>query len=205
MLQEAMPCGARLEIGWIPVRKTVQRDDEVHAGDHLDVQLRLLPILEQEAQDAILREELAQRGWDRQADGSLTKSFGDVLATLPTNSSTIRLTVDSKQAVKASGSAEGTAREEDIAAQDEIGKQAAVEAERELERVKQDALADLVQKNVDRLLRVEQAVRDEVAEVVKATTKRSLQRRAAELGAIESMHEGKAKDGSYELTITVKT
>jgi len=200
-----MPCGARLEIGWIPVRKRVQRDDEVHAADHLDVIVKLLPILEQDAQDEILREELEKRGWIRQPDGSLTKTFGDALATLPAGSGTIRLAVEDDASVSAEAEVSGTAREEDIAAQDAIGERAAAEAENKLARAKQDAMAGLVQKNLDRILRVEQDLRAEVAEVANVTTKRSLQRRAAELGAIESMREGRAADGSYELTITVKT
>jgi len=200
-----MPCGAVLEIGWIPVRKTVARDDEVHASDHIEIQLRVLPILEQEEQHAIVRDELEQRGWVRQPDGSLTKTFGDALATLPPNSSRIRLEVELEQAVTASATASGTAREEDLAAQDKIAEQAAAAAEKKLERARQDARAALEQKNIDRLLRVQGELEAEVAQVVKATTKRALQQRASQLGSIDSMIEGKAADGSYELTITVKT
>jgi hypothetical protein len=205
VLSQGMPCGARLEIGWIPVRRQVDLDDEVHTADHLDIDIKLLPILEGKAQDEIVREELAQRGWERQADGSMSKQFGDTIATLPAGSSTIRIAVEAKAAVKASASADGVAKEEDLAAQDAIGEQAAAAARKKLERAKDDARADLVQDNIDRILRVEQDVRADVAEVAKATTKRSLQRRAAELGAIESVVEGRDANGGYELTITVKT
>ena len=88
-----MPCGASLEIGWIPVRRTVDRGEDVHASDHVDIAIRLLPILEQGAQETILREELELRDWAEQPDGSLTKTFGDVVATLAAGSDVVRLEV----------------------------------------------------------------------------------------------------------------
>ncbi|MEO8704884.1 MAG: hypothetical protein ABI867_32830 [Kofleriaceae bacterium] len=200
-----MPCGAELQIGWIPVRRQVDLDDEVHSADHLDIDIRLLPILEGEAQDAIVREELEQRGWERQADGSLSKQFGHTVATLAAGSSTIRIAVAAQTAVKASAEASGVAKEEDLAAQDAIGDKAAALARSRLKRVADDARAELVQQNIDRILAVEADVRADVAEVAKITTKRSLEQRAAQLGAIESVIEGKDANGGYELTITVKT
>ncbi len=200
-----MPCGAELAIGWIPVQKTIKRDDEVHTSDHIDVHVRLLPILEPQAQDDMLREELELRGWARQPDGSLTKPFGDAVATLPAGSATIRLEVEHARSVTASGSASGSALEADLAAQDEIVRQAEADADRKLAEASAEARATLVKANIDRLLRVEQDLRAEVAEVAKVTTKRSLEQRAAQLGAVESTLESRAADGSYELTITVKT
>lgn len=55
-----------MEIGWIPVRRTVARDEDVHAADHVEIAIRLLPVLEPGAQEAILREELELRGWVEQ-------------------------------------------------------------------------------------------------------------------------------------------
>lgn len=200
-----MPCGATLEIGWIPVRRTVERGDQVHHSDHLDVHVRLLPILEDKDQDAILRDELVDRGWTRQPDGSLTKPFGDAVATLAAGSSTIRVEVEASRAIKASATAAGRVREEDRAAQDAIATQAADEAARKLEVEREVARARLVRDNVDRLTRVHEQVEREVAEVVTATTKRALERRAAELGSVESVREGRDPEGGYELTITVRT
>jgi hypothetical protein len=200
-----MPCGARLEVGWIPVRHTVRKDDEVHAADHLDIQLRLLPILEREQQDEIVRDELARRDWERQPDGTMTKQLDDVIAVLPAGGDTIRISVEDRTAVSATGSAAGTVREEDLAAQQAIADRAGAAATASLARAREDARADLVRRNIDRLLRVERDIRAEVAQIASATTRRSLERRAAELGAIESVTEGQAKDGSYELTIRVKT
>jgi hypothetical protein len=200
-----MPCGARLEIGWLPVRETVSKDDEVNVSDHIDVTVKLLPVLEDEALHAILREELERRGWTREADGSLTKVFGDAVATLPAGSATVRLAVEDSAAVSASATAKANVREEDTAGQAAVREKAERDAETKLRRAADLARDKLVQKNLDRLLRVQEDLHREVAEVANATMMRSLQRRAAELGTIESTSEGRADDGSYELTITVKT
>jgi hypothetical protein len=200
-----MPCGARLEIGWLPVRETVSKDDEINASDHIDVAVKLLPVLEDDALHAILREELERRGWTRQPDGSLTKVFGDAVATLPPGSATVRLAVEDSASVSATATANATVREEDTAGQAAVREKAEREADVKLRRAAEVARDQLVQRNLDRLLRVQEDLHREVSEVANATMLRALQKRAAELGTIESSRESRAEDGSYELTITVKT
>jgi Skp family chaperone for outer membrane proteins len=201
-----MPCGASLEIGWIPVRASVDRDQGVHASDHIDVAVRLLPILEHEHQDALLRDELARRGWTRNEDGSMSKVFGDAVATLPANSSTIRLEVSENTRVAVTGTAEKrTAEETKAAAQDEVARKAEAAAATKLADAVADARAAMIARNIQRLERVAEDLRAEVAEVATATTRRSLETRAAALGSVESVTEGRAADGSYELAITVRT
>ena len=199
-----MPCGASLEIGWIPVRKTVDKEDDVHSSDHVDIAVRLLPILEKVHQDKMLREELEQRGWVEQPDGSLTKTFGDVIARLPADGDAVRIEVVAQRKITAKATAEGRAKEEDKAAQDAIGKRAEAAAQTKLDAAKEQAREELVRENIDRLERVQENVRREVADAVTATTKRALQARAAQIGAIQSVRENTGEHG-YELEIVVKT
>jgi hypothetical protein len=201
-----MPCGAVLEVGWIPVRHTVRKDDEVSEADHVDVHVRLLPILEEDAQDELLRDELAKRGWTRQPDGSMTKPFGDAIATLQRGGRTIRLAAEGSQDVAVEATAHGNIEDEsDSVRRTAIEERASKEAARKLEDAKAAARARLVRDNIDKLTRQHEKLEQEVTEVVTATTKRALERRAAELGAIESVREGRDAAGGYELTIVVKT
>lgn len=200
-----MPCGAALEIGWIPVRRTVSRDEDVHAEDHVEVQARLLPILPEADQGAILREELERRGWFRRDDGTLAKTFGEAEATLAPGSDTIRLVTRRSTAVSASATESGTVREEDVAAQDEIGERAARAAEARVAVAADAARRQLEQRNIDVLLRVQGELQAEVGEVVNVTTRRSLEQRAAQLGSVESVREGRDAEGGYELKIVVRT
>ena len=200
-----MPCGASLEIGWIPVRKTVDRDEKVGESDHIEVLVRLLPILDKEDLDEILRTELEQHGWTRQADGSMTKQLGEALATLPAGGDTVRLESESTKSISATATVQATVREEDVAGQNEVGEKAAREAEAKLAKARDAAKAALVQKNFDQLVAVQEELQTELAEVTTNATKRALEKRAGELGAIESMVEGRSANGGYELTIKVKT
>ncbi len=199
-----MPCGASLEIGWIPVRRTVNRKDDVHASDHVDIAIRLLPILEKEAQDHILVEELEQRGWTRQPDGSLTRTLGDVVATLPKGGNAIRIEISAERTVTASATVEGRAPEDDKARQDAIGNQAANKADRQLADKKAEAEAQMIRDNIRRLEQAHEELQAEIAEVATIVTRRSLRERAAQIGAIQSENETHGENG-LEVQIVVRT
>ena len=199
-----MPCGASLEIGWIPVRRTVDRDQDLESADHVDVHIRLLPILEKKDQDAILEDELIQRGWVRQPDGSLTKTFGDVEARLEPGGTSVRIAVAAERSIKASATVEGRAKEEDKEAQDAIGARAAREAEIKLADKRREAEAEMIAENIGRLEKAREILEPEIAEVVTATTRRAIRERASQLGSIQSETERRGEHG-LEVTIVVRT
>ncbi|MCX5748414.1 MAG: hypothetical protein NT062_38665, partial [Proteobacteria bacterium] len=129
----------------------------------------------------------------------------DTLATLPAGSSTISITIEDRAQVRVTAEATGKIAEGDEAARRAIEDKAAAAGDRKLAAAQETRRRELVQENADRLLRAYEEVRGELAAAVNATTKRALEIRANELGAIESVREGRGTDGSYELTITVKT
>lgn len=200
-----MPCGAILELGWIPVRKTVRRDEDVSEHDHVEIEVRLLPVLEPKRLGDMLREELEKRGWTREPDGALTKVFGEASARLEPGSSTIRLSSSGSRTVSAEASAQGVAKEEDKKAQQDVEDKAAAAADKKLAAAKASARRALVRENADKLLEVQSELQAEVDDVTSATTKRALVERAGQMGAIDSVNERRTTDGSLELTITVRT
>lgn len=200
-----MPCGLILEAGWIPVRKTVDLDDHVSVGDHIEIAIRLLPIVDEGALGAMVRESLAERGWTRQPDGSMTKQLGEVTATLPPGSLTIRLAVERSSEISATATESGTAKEEDLAAQQAVEDAARKKAEAQLAKARRIAEQAHVQRNNEALERAEEELRGALDGVVNEVTRRALEVRAASLGQIEQLHEGRDADGRYEVTIVVKT
>lgn len=200
-----MPCGALLELGWLLVNKTVKKEDEVSESDHLEIDVKLLPILEQQRLHQLLREELKERGWELQPDGSMQKPFGDGIATIEKDSSTIRLVVKDKQKVEAEGTAQGRAKEEDKDAQQAVEDKAAAEAEQKLNTRKAIAKQELIRRNLDKLEKVQEQLQKEVDDVSGATTKRSLLERAAQLGSIESVNERKVGSTNELIIVAVKT
>ena len=200
-----MPCGASLEIGWIPVRRTVKKDDQVGESDHIEVAVKLLPILDKEVLDEVLRQVLEEHGWTKEADGSMTKVFGEAIATLAAGSDTVRLESEGSQAISATATVEQRVREEDADMQAEVGNRAERAAADKLAKARDAARAALVQKNIDQLTAVQEQLQQELADVTTVATRRALEKRASELGAITSLEERTGEGGGYELTIKVKT
>ncbi|MEW5743568.1 MAG: hypothetical protein AB1938_31945 [Myxococcota bacterium] len=205
-----MPCGAVLELGWLPVSKRVTRDATVDEHDHLEVEVRLLPVLGEERLGEVLREELEARGWVRRADGALTKDFGEATATLEAESSTVRLEVRGSRDVSVAAEARGRVRTRDDAATREateadIEAAAAAKADGKLAVAAEGARREVVRENIEKLLEVQDDLRADVDAATSATTRRALKERAAQLGAIESVSEQRGDDGSLEVTIRVKT
>lgn len=196
-----MPCGARLEV----VETIRESDEDVTSHDHVEVPLRVLPILERRALDDLVRDELAARGWEREPDGSLAKQFGDAVATLPAGASAIRLAVVEEGRVSVSVSEKVSIAEGDEAARARANARADEKVAAKLALAAEQARARLVQENIEKLQKEYEAVREEAATVVNTVTRRALEQRARAIGAIESLTESRGADGGYELSITVKT
>lgn len=195
-----MPCGAQLEVTAI-----ANREGDVEVTDHADLEIRVLPILPRERIDEIVRRELEAAGWTRQPDGALTKQIGDVEATLPAGSSTIRIRLSDETTVRVEAKVKGRINPGDEAGRAQVDARAQDKAERELAAAADDARRELEERVANQLLGVWRELRAELDEVVNATTRQALETRAAELGAIESIEEGRDSDRGYELTITVRT
>jgi hypothetical protein len=194
-----------VEIRWIPVRQTVSKDESVHADDRVVVHVRLLPVLEPDVQDTILRDELAALGWTRQDDG-MTKTVGHAKATLAAGSTEVVIEVAANTTVSAEATAEAkTQKGGEAAARNEARKAADAEASRQLAAKASAAQAALVTANNRDLEHAVAVIQRDVTDATNATTKRALVTRAATIGAIEQTIEGKDKDGGYELTLVVRT
>ena len=193
-----------IQLGWIPVERTVSLDGDVEATDAITIDVRLLPILDPATLGELLREELAAAGWTRREDGALDRTFGRATATLPPGDATITLAIEAGTQVNVQATESGAAPEDDVAAQDAIGTRAQRTAERKLAAASRAARGVLERKNAAELLEVEPALRKDVDDAIRAATKRALERRAASLGDVESVAERTTEDG-YELTIAVRT
>lgn len=192
-----MPCDLQVEL----VQLSIQREADVEVSDHADLQIHLLPVLPRERLDDILREELVARGWTATEDGTLTKKIGDAVATLPPGSRTIRITLSSEASVTASAEANKRVAR---GTRDEVVREVEAQAASKLAAAAESAQRRLEEETAERLLTVWRELRGEIDAVTTATTRRSIEQRAAEIGTIESIEDGQG-EGGYELTITVKT
>lgn len=195
-----MPCGATLQ-----VTAVANRQDDVDHTDHADIEIRVLPVLPRERTDVIIRQQLRDRGWVEQPDGSLHKEIGEAVAVLPADSNTVRVTLSDQTTVTVTSQAKGNvAVTNEAQGRAQVEQRAAQEAETKLAAAAAAARKALEAKTAETLLKVWHEVRAELAEVVNVTTKQALQERASELGSIDSVTEARGDHG-YEITITVRT
>lgn len=194
-----------LDVEWEPLPRTVRSDerrDTVHVEDRVEIAVRMLPLLTGDAMGAALREVLAAQGWEAQSDGTMTRSFGGVTASLDAAATTVTLRRVGEQVVTATGSAtvKGDGKREEAKAQ----AKADAAADRALERERERATKALEAENAAALTREEPEVRAALQEALNRVYRRALEERARQLGEVESVDERGDVRGGYEVTVVVK-
>jgi len=157
----------------------------VSSSDAMAMDVGLLEILPEAAMVALLRERLAEDGWSKGQDGRMTRSFGAVEVELASDGRTITARASAAKDVKVRATSEAEAADRLV--------RATRSAEGELSRA---AAAQLGAAEADIRAALQGALQKVYVE--------ALQRKAAALGQIESVHEGRGTDGELELTIKVR-
>ncbi len=197
-----MTCGMLLDLEWEPLARTVRSDnltDTVHVEDRVEIAVRMLPLLAGDAMGVTLREVLAAQGWEAQADGTMTRVFGEVTASLDAAATTVTVRRAGDVTVTASGSA--TVRDGD---EKKALAKANSAAERALEQERKRAEAKIEADNAAALTKEEPAVRAALQEALNRVYRRALEERARQLGEVESVDERGDVRGGYEVTVVVK-
>ncbi|HEY4220060.1 MAG TPA: hypothetical protein VGO62_01930 [Myxococcota bacterium] len=175
-----MSRGYRIEVPLQTARGTVT------GSDSLCISLDVLPILPEESMRQIVRETLKERGWKEGKDGALEKVLGQgATAVLDKDGKTVTVRLETEQAVEGQGRTDQ-------------------EAKAALDSKKADVEREARSRSTQRLARAEPAVRSELDDAVQRVYVEALKKKAASMGAVESMQETKGSDGSLEITIKVK-
>ncbi len=167
-------------VTWVTVSSNVT------TSDTLTMNLSLLGILAAGEMAALLRDELERAGWKREGDGSMTRALDGMEATLAPDGSKITVTAGAEGAI----TARGTNRDD-----------AAKNLEQTEAREKQRLQGEVAK----RLSAAEPDLRAKVGEAIQRVYVEALRKKAASMGAIESVQEGRSSDGEYEVTIKVRT
>lgn len=158
---------------------------KVTGSDALRLDVGLLEILPEAAMVALLRERLAADGWAAAPDGAMTRSFGEVEVELAADGRTITARVSAAREVRVRAVSEA-------------------EAATRLARTTRAAEGELARVAAERLGAAEADIRAALQAALQKVYVAALQRKAASLGQIESVHEGHGADGELELTIKVR-
>jgi hypothetical protein len=177
-----MSRGYRVRVPEPTWRNTTTR---VEQSDALALDVGMLSILSEGEMTELLRERLVEDGWSREGDGSLRRSFGDVSVELAPDGRTVTARASAGKDVTVKATSE-------VEANDKLAR-AAKSAERELTRAA-----------AERLGAAEADIRAALQAALQKVYVEALQRKAAAMGQIESVHEGRGDDGELELTIKVR-
>jgi hypothetical protein len=158
---------------------------KVETADAIEMDVGMLEILPEAEMTALLREELAAAGWSKGQGKAMTRTIGEVVVELAPDGRTVTARTTAAREVTTRGTSEAQA----ASRLDDAGKR----AEREL--------AQVVSR---RLAAQEGEIRGEVQAALQKVYVAALRRKAASMGQIESVHEGRGADGELELTIKVR-
>jgi hypothetical protein len=178
------------------IRESITR--VVHVEDHVEAALELLPVLAPERLSELLAEELARRGFTR-AGGDMTRTEDD--------GTEVRVALaEGRISVRAQAEAEiaRAVDKEKLVAQ-ERRHQAEADLRAQTRRaLEEDIAREGEQRRRALTARLEAKTRElqrELDEVSARVTAAALKERAAQLGEIESVHEG--EDGSLTIKVRV--
>lgn len=177
-----MSRGYRVRLPQPTWRNTTTR---VSSSDSMALDVGLLEVLPEAAMVALLRERLAEDGWSKAPDGAMRRSFGEVQVELAPDGRTIT--------AKASAARDVTVRAISEA-----------DAANRLIRATRSAEGELSRAAAGQLGAAEAEIRAALQGALQKVYVEALQRKAASLGQIESVHEGRGADGELELTIKVR-
>lgn len=182
-----MSRGYRIRISdpnWRPVTYH-DASRQVETTDAIEMDVGMLEILPEGAMTALLREQLAAAGWSEEKDNSMARQFGEVAVTLSPDGRTVT--------VRAAASKQVTTRATSEA-----------QAASKLDAAGKRAERDLAQEVARRLGAHEGEIRGELQAALQKVYAEALRQKAASMGQIESVHEGRGADGELELTIKVR-
>ncbi|MCY1060863.1 hypothetical protein [Nannocystis sp. SCPEA4] len=182
-----MSRGYRVRMGAPNWRPVTYHDaaKQVETADAIEMDVGVLEILPEAEMTALLREELAAAGWSKGQDGSMTRNSGAVEVTLSPDGRTVT--------ARAAASRQVTSRATSEA-----------QAASRLEEAGKRAERDLAEEVARRLGAQEGEIRGELQAALQKVYVQALRQKAASMGQIESVHEGRGADGELELTIKVR-
>lgn len=167
------------QVQWVSAKSCVEH------SDHVEIGLSLLDILPKAQMGALLRDELERDGWTKQADGSLQTVLDGTTVILDKDGTSVR--------IEKSASKDVSARATNA---DDADRQLTVAEERAKEQMGAELTKVLVKAEGD--------VRASVDKAVQKVYVEALKKKAASMGDITSIVEGKGENGALEVTIKVR-
>jgi len=176
---------------------------ELQAEDCVETKLEILEVLPPEQMGELLAQELEQRGFERQVDGTLLRrdENGTTVEVEPcTGKVTIRL--ETKETVTLEGSKDGYGYEDFGPRRQRLEENLSRELQEDLEKRAKRQQGEMQCETSNRLQKELVELQPEVAEVIHRVTAEALKRKASQMGEIKEISED-AESGSLTIKVEV--
>ena len=185
-------------------RITVKESESRHlkAGDEIGTRLEILEILPPEDMATLLKDELKNRGFEEQEDGTLLRRDGDVTVRVDPCSGEVTVKAESEATVSQEAKRDATGF-------NDVGPNESTLRDRVKEQLKQDLDKKFEQEQsrlqnqaTEQLEKKLQELQPEISEVVNKVTRDALKQKAQQLGTVKEVSED-AETGSLTIKLEV--
>jgi len=172
------------------------------AGDEIGTQLELLDILPPEGMGALLREELARRGFEEQPDGTMTRADGSVTITVDPCSGEITVKAAAEETISQEANREASGFNDVGPDEQSLRSRVKEQLKQDLDKKFEQEQSRLQNEATERLEKRLEELQPEISEIVNKVTRDALKEKAKQLGTVKEMSED-AETGSLTITIEV--
>jgi hypothetical protein len=170
----------------IRVKESLNQD--LSASDEICSDLELLEVLPADQMADLLRNELAQRGYEEQ-DGKMTKREGNVTVSVDPKTGEVAIKAEASESVELEAEREDWGYDDVGPSEQRIRERLSDQLKKDLERKAEQQQSKLQGKATEKLEGVMDDVRKELGQAVNRVTAEALKRKAASMGAIKEMTE----------------
>lgn len=172
------------------------------AGDEIGTQLEILDILPPEDMGALLREELARRGFKDQDDGTMTRSDGAITVTVDPCTGEISVKSSAEETVSQEVKREASGFNDVGPNEESLRGRVKEQLRQDLDKRFEQEQSRLQNEATEKLEKHLEKIQPEISEIVNKLTRDALKRKANQLGTVKEMSED-AETGSLTIKIEV--
>ena len=185
-------------------RITVKESDTRHlkAGDEICTQLEILEILPPEDMATLLKNELTNRGFAEQEDGTMTRKDGDLTVTVDPCSGQVTVKAETEETVSQEAKRDATGFNDVGPNESNLRDRVRDQLRQDLDKKFEQSQSQLQTRATEELEKHLQEIQPEVSQIVNQVTRDALKQKAQQMGTVTEISED-AESGSLTIKVEV--
>jgi hypothetical protein len=172
------------------------------AGDEIGTQLEILDILPPEDMATLLRQELKNRGFDEQEDGTLSRNDGAVTVTVDPCTGEVTVKAQAEETVSQEAKREASGFNDVGPGEESLRTRVKEQLKQDLDKKFEQEQSRLQNEATEHLEKHLQKIQPEISEIVNKVTRDALKQKAQQLGTVKEISED-AETGSLTIKLEV--